>query len=193
MNVKRNEKNAQVSVEKGENVGFWWLMWISFRETFIVIAVAGLPNLCVGLSGFVLKGDATYLFAAIREFAVNGGGFLLAASLLGSALINVWDIGGGKTRVWEGFRKLVAIFLFFVYVAVAVCTCAMRPSECAKGAMAVAVLQAAFLTFAGMLLLCSNLWRRENLVAHEKEVNPYLADDQAFTKGFEEFMKEKQD
>lgn len=191
MNTEKNERNAQVSEEKSENAGFWMLLWISFRETFIVIAVAGLPNLCVGLSGFVLKGDVAYLFGAIREFAVNGGGFLLAASLLGSALINVWDIGGGKTRVWEGFRKLVAIFLFFVYVAVAVCTCAMRPAECAKGAMAVTILQAAFLIFAGILLLCSNLWRRENLVLHEKEVNPYLADDQAFTKGFEKFMKEK--
>lgn len=175
----------------------WWLkcacrllgvIGVALFETILVVVIASFPMMCIGLFNFVSKGESARLISSVVMFFMHGDGLLLATSLLGTAVINAFDLFGEKNRIWEGVRTAIYIGVFIAYGLVLACECAVEvPHENVKDGSMTIWIQLSFLVTACFILLLSNCWRRRFPLGHGE--NPYQNSDNKFKDEFGEYVK----
>lgn len=182
---KENPKKLSVG-ECGKIVKY------AFLEVVIIFFVTAFPAVCVGVFGCFRQGGGGYFAAYINGIFQHGECMVLAASLLGTAFVNMMDVGNETMNRWLSFRKMLWLFLPTLYAIVIVGDCSMMSIDSPKEGGTLAHLQVAFLVASWVLLFCACLSRRVNGAVVEEEPSPNLFqnDDNQFAAKFNEYLNQ---
>ena len=164
----------------------WWFKISSYsiEETFVILIAAILPAAAVLLSGAFVHGGNIRFNELVMNYLLRGECIVLAASLLGTAFVNMLDIGGEKVERWAAFQKTINCVLAATYLLVFSCESVVKlfNVKCASASLTKA--QVVFLAVSCVVLLLSNFWRRRNMRFDDEKENPYSKGDAAFAANF---------
>jgi len=163
-----------------------WL--VSAGESLLIVGVSILPSACLAFSTYVGSAGEESLAALFMTAFTSTERIVLSASFLGTALINVLDIGGDRKEAWVSLRKAEYAFVMLAYLAVMVCYCKidrLHPLSTLPFARAATIL----ITVSGLILWLSSLWRRKNDLDHALLKNPYQDANERFSEGFGMYLK----